>query len=76
MAVRELKADRDKIARSLSLQARMEAGHAWLPKMSSWVSEAERELLAFPNAGHDDEVDALSYADILVGQPRRRWVAY
>ena len=76
MAVKELRADRDKIARSLSLQARMEAGHVWLPRRSSWVSELERELLSFPNGGHDDQVDALSYAAIIVGRPRVKWAAY
>ena len=76
MAVRELRADRDKIARSLSLQARIEAGQVWLPKSSAWVSELDRELLAFPSAEHDDQVDALSYAAVIVGRPRRNWAAY
>lgn len=76
MAVKELRADRDKLTRSLPLQARMEAGHVWLPKDQPWVGELERELLGFPNAAHDDQVDALSYAAVLAGRPKRRWAAY
>jgi predicted phage terminase large subunit-like protein len=75
MAVKELRADRDKLSRSLPLQARMEAGHVWFPKHASWLGELERELLAFPNAGHDDQVDAISYAALLVGRQKREWGA-
>ena len=69
MAVKELRADRDKISRSLPLQARMEAGQVWFPKDAPWVGELEREVLAFPDAGHDDQVDALSYAAAVAGRP-------
>jgi predicted phage terminase large subunit-like protein len=73
MAVKELRADRDKISRSLPLQARMEAGNVWFPRDAPWMGELQRELLAFPNAAHDDQVDALAYAAVLVGQPNREW---
>jgi predicted phage terminase large subunit-like protein len=73
MAVKELRADRDKLSRSLPLQARMEAGHVWFPKHAPWLGELERELLAFPNSGHDDQVDALSYAAVLAGRPEKVW---
>ena len=76
MAVKELRADRDKIARSLSFQARMEAENVWLPKHAPWLGELEQELLSLPNGRHDDQVDALSYAAIVVGRPRVKWAAY
>jgi predicted phage terminase large subunit-like protein len=62
LAVKELKPDRDKIARSLPLEARMEAGQVWFPRDASWLPELQRELLAFPVGEHDDQVDALAYA--------------
>jgi predicted phage terminase large subunit-like protein len=70
MAVKELTADRDKLSRSLPLQARMEAGQVWLPTDAQWLGELERELLAFPNGRHDDQVDTLAYAALVSGQPR------
>lgn len=29
---------------------------------ASWLSQWEEELLAFPNAAHDDQVDTVAYA--------------
>jgi len=49
------------------------AGHVWFPKHAHWLGELERELLAFPNSGHDDQVDALSYAAVLAGRPEKVW---
>jgi len=51
----------------------MEAGNVWFPRDAPWMGELQRELLAFPNAAHDDQVDALAYAAVLVGQPNREW---
>lgn len=62
LPVKELRADRDKVARSLPLEARMESGHVWFPRDASWLPEFQRELLAFPVGEHDDQVDALAYA--------------
>lgn len=61
--VRAVTAKRDKIARSQTAQIRMEAGTVYLPRQAPWLDEFEGELLAFsPEAAHDDQVDALSYA--------------
>jgi len=62
LPVKELRADRDKVARSLPLEARMEHGSVWFPRDAAWLPELERELLAFPVGEHDDQVDALAYA--------------
>jgi predicted phage terminase large subunit-like protein len=70
LPVKELRADKDKVARSLPLEARMEHGGVWFPKEASWLPDFERELLAFPVADHDDQVDALAYAAAVMSQPK------
>ena len=40
--------------------ARFEAGQVFLPKEAPWLSEFLHELLAFPNARHDDQIDSVS----------------
>jgi len=67
LAVRELKADRDKYARALPLAARMEAGDVWFTR-GVWLKDLELELFSFPAVGHDDQVDALAYAAVVAGQ--------
>lgn len=71
LPVKELRADRDKVARSLPLEARMEHGTVWFPRDAVWLPELQRELLAFPVGEHDDQVDALAYAAAAAGQVRR-----
>ncbi|MER7131247.1 phage terminase large subunit [Streptosporangium saharense] len=62
--VLELHADTDKVTRALPATARADSGRLWLPPLSTgeWVSEWVDELLAFPNAAHDDCVDVTAYA--------------
>jgi predicted phage terminase large subunit-like protein len=62
LPVRELVADRDKLARALPATAAMEAGRVWFPRAAPWLADVEAELLAFPTGAHDDVVDALAYA--------------
>lgn len=59
--VKELKADRDKIARSLPIATLVDSGSVMFLRDAPWLDEFERELLAFPNSHHDDQVDAFSY---------------
>jgi predicted phage terminase large subunit-like protein len=49
----------DKRARMSRHEGRFEAGHILLPKEAPWLADLERELLGFPNAKYDDQVDAL-----------------
>jgi predicted phage terminase large subunit-like protein len=49
-------AKQDLVAQS----AKIEAGHVHLPKDASWLGDFLNELLAFPNARHDDQVDSVS----------------
>ena len=57
-----LKADTDKITRSIPAQVRSEQHRAYWPAGASWLDEWEDELLAFPHGAHDDQVDTFSYA--------------
>lgn len=55
-----------KVARMSVQSVKIENGQLWLPKQSpnqaAWLDDFEAELFAFPNAPHDDQVDALSQA--------------
>ncbi len=70
LPVMELKANKDKVARSLTLEARMQGGNVWLPKEAEWVDGLRRELLAFPFGQYDDQVDALAYAAAVMLSPK------
>ena len=50
----------DKVTRFVAITAMIEAGRLVLPEQASWLADFEQELFAFPNAEHDDQVDALS----------------
>jgi predicted phage terminase large subunit-like protein len=56
--------DGSKVARAHSVTPVFEAGNVYLPDRSvaSWVGDLESELLNFPTAAHDDQVDALTQA--------------
>lgn len=51
-----------KQARLMAQAARFEAGQVFLPREASWLSDYLGELLAFPLARNDDQVDATSQA--------------
>lgn len=51
--------DVDKETRLCRHQGRFEAGRILLPNEAPWLAEFEAELLAFPYARYDDQVDAL-----------------
>ena len=40
----------------------MESGRLWVPKGKKWADDLIEELIRFPNAAHDDQVDALTMA--------------
>lgn len=60
--IRELKPDKDKVARAIPAGELCKAGKLYFPRRASWGEEWEHELLQFPNGTHDDQVDTLSYA--------------
>lgn len=53
-------ADADKLTRLVRVSPIMEAGQVALPKEAPWLHAFEEELLGFPDAVHDDQVDAFS----------------
>ena len=54
--------DRDKVARVHAASPMIEAGRVWIPKNKKWSEDLLQEMLRFPNAAHDDQVDAMTMA--------------
>lgn len=50
----------DKITRTSTQSAKLEAGCVFLPEEAPWLGEFEREVLQFPNGKFDDQVDSIS----------------
>jgi phage terminase large subunit-like protein len=51
-----------KEARFLIASSKFEGGQVHLPPEAQWLGAYLEELLAFPNARHDDQVDSTSQA--------------
>lgn len=53
-----------KIARAYAVQPEQEAGNVYLPdpSIAPWIGEFVEECASFPNAPHDDQVDAFTQA--------------
>lgn len=69
LPIHEVRAEKDKIARSWPAQARMEQKTVWFPdRTTPWYPDIEEELLAFPVSRHDDFVDTLSYAALHISR--------
>lgn len=53
----------DKLARARPLQGRMQQGRVVFPhpETTTWLAQAEQELLRFPAGAHDDVVDAMAW---------------
>lgn len=66
LPVVELVPDRDKLTRAIPMAARYQAGTVYHPQQAPWLGEWEEELAAFPNGPHDDQVDAASYAYVML----------
>ncbi len=50
----------DKITRMNAQSAKIEAGQVYLLKQAPWVGDLQAELLQFPRARYDDQVDSIS----------------
>ena len=62
LPVMEYSPDRDKVARVYAASPIIEAGRLWIPVNKKWSDELIEELIRFPNAAHDDQVDAMTMA--------------
>ena len=60
MALLPCKANEDKLTRLMRVTPLMEAGKMALPVYAPWLAAFEAEFFAFPEAAHDDQVDAVS----------------
>lgn len=60
--IKSVPIDRDKVNRLWIQQGKFEAGLVHFPRTAPWLATLEAELLAFPQAKHDDQVDSLSQA--------------
>lgn len=57
---------KDKLSRARSIQARCRAKAVKFDKEADWYADFEDELLKFPRARNDDQVDAFAYLGLLV----------
>lgn len=55
-----LNPSKDKEVRARPMQAEMRAGNVEWDMTADWFPDAQEEILRFPRAPHDDEVDSLS----------------
>lgn len=63
LPVRSVRPKGDKVTRALPVTAKMEGGLIMFPQEGApWWDKFQHELLGFPKAKHDDQVDCLSYA--------------
>ena len=62
LPVRAIEASVDKVTRSVPAQVATENGRVYFNKSLMGLAELESELLTFPNAEHDDQVDTLAHA--------------
>jgi predicted phage terminase large subunit-like protein len=69
---RQFPSRHDKAVRAQSIRARMATLGLYLPKSAPWRADFESELLRFPAAKHDDQVDALSLLGQLLDAIRER----
>ncbi len=72
MPVRSIRPKGDKETRAIPATAKMEGGLVYFPDGGvRWWDEFKTELLGFPQAAHDDQVDCFSYAVMVARKIRR-----
>ncbi len=58
--------DKDKVARALAATPLMADRRFYVPEYSSWLGDYINELITFPVANHDDQVDVTAFACAIV----------
>ncbi|CUW38794.1 putative phage uncharacterized protein [Magnetospirillum sp. XM-1] len=61
VAIDEQTPVKDKQTRAQSIQGRMAMGKVFFPAFAPWYMDAVDQMMKFPNATHDDFVDALAH---------------
>ena len=61
---------KDKTQRARAIQARMRAGGVRFDTEAEWFPELMEQMLRFPRGGHDDYVDMLAWAGLLMDRLR------
>ena len=59
---------KDKMARARGIQARIRAGSVLFNKQAPWYGDFEDELVRFPRARHDDQVDAFAWCGLVINE--------
>ena len=62
LPIKAVQVDRDKTARLYAISPFIEAGKYFLPENEQWVPEYIQNMITFPTAKHDDDVDATTQA--------------
>jgi len=60
LSILAFESDKDKIMRARLASPLFEAGKVLFPRQAQWLSDFEDEIIAFPNAAHDDQVDSIT----------------
>jgi len=55
-----VKPEGSKADRMVAQSAKIEAGHVYLPRKAEWLDSFLLEVLGFPQATHDDQIDSVS----------------
>jgi predicted phage terminase large subunit-like protein len=63
----------DKVTRLYAVGPMFESGAVKFPQRAPWLGDLIAELMAFPHAGHDDQVDSVS--QFLAWAAKRKFVA-
>jgi len=66
MNIREITPIGDKAQRAQSIVGRVAMGKVFFPRAASWTEKAINQMMAFPNAPHDDFVDTLSIIGLML----------
>jgi predicted phage terminase large subunit-like protein len=61
-----LEADGDKVRRAMHVAIAYQNGTVYHKAGATWLTDFESELTVFPRGSHDDQVDVVAYAGILV----------
>ena len=69
-----IKVDTDKIARAYASTGILESGRCHLKEDAEWVLDFVDSCSSFPNAAHDDDVDAFTQFFSRYGKPKREFL--